>query len=165
MSFSSRGCNEQYLCEVYSCALYFPFVIIHRYLHSILINLITADCDISYLRYSIIQHVLLLLLPNISCLLFAFYEETVYFLPLSWKWKSNWNWFMSKTVHFWWTLHCLCIQCVYPACILFLVLVIVWSCYCMGREDGQRVKGSQGWVGSFRMNEYQREFPIIILTS
>ena len=37
----------------YSCALYFSFVIIHRYLHSILINLITADCDISYLRYSI----------------------------------------------------------------------------------------------------------------
>ena len=43
----------------------FSFVIIHKHLHSILINLITDDCgydcDISYLRYSIIQHIFLLL--------------------------------------------------------------------------------------------------------
>ena len=56
------------------------------------------------------------------------------------------------------TLHCvlsmyrMCVSCVY------LVMVIVWSCYCMGRETGaRREEGSQGWVGEVRMNESWEE--------
>ena len=153
MSFSSRSCNEQYLCGLF----FFPFVIIHKHLHSILINLITDDCgddcDISYLRYSIIQQISLLL-QNITMHYFIDEQQKSWYAFCFLEWKRNlkkfvWNyfkleinrirkkitswwrlgqlsleldnWSTSKTVHFW-SVHCivyfLCIECVYPACIL-----------------------------------------------
>ena len=84
MSFSSQSCNEHYTFADY----FFSFVIIHKHLHSILINLITDDCgddcDISYLRYSIIQHVLLLL-QNITVPFFIDEQLKVDFLSVLWN--------------------------------------------------------------------------------